>query len=84
MNVTRLAQQGTNTRCVDCQARPLFGGMRCLDCFHVRVKDKQGTHVSDQPPSYSSYQGGCRCRECRRASADYSKARRVKAAAWNS
>ena len=36
----RLAQEGRNERCVDCGDVPLFGGMRCLDCFRVRCAER--------------------------------------------
>jgi hypothetical protein len=36
----RLAQEGRNRQCVDCGRLPLFGGMRCLDCFRVRCDER--------------------------------------------
>jgi hypothetical protein len=36
----RLAQEGRNRQCVDCGDLPLFGGMRCLDCFQVRCDER--------------------------------------------
>ena len=36
----RLAQEGRNGQCVDCGVPPLFGGMRCLDCFRVRCDER--------------------------------------------
>jgi len=36
----RMAQEGRNRQCVDCGRVPLFGGMRCLDCFRVRCDER--------------------------------------------
>jgi hypothetical protein len=35
-----LAQAGKNRACVECGDEPLFGGMRCLDCFRVRCDER--------------------------------------------
>jgi hypothetical protein len=36
----RLAQEGRNEQCVNCGGEPLFGGMRCLDCFRLRCEQR--------------------------------------------
>ena len=64
-----LAQIGKNPACVDCDDVPLFGGMRCLTCFQSRVRANRGEHVAPNPPSAAGYSNGCRCRDCRAASA---------------
>ena len=72
--VKALAQSGENRRCVDCGGSPLFGGMRCLDCFQERSHRTNGVHVGGTSPSASWYKSGCRCGGCREAA---SEARRV-------
>ena len=68
MSAQQLARTGENTHCVDCYAKPLFGGMRCLPCFQKRVKDKLVLHgCGIHPPSAWCYSDcGCRCEGCRR------------------
>ena len=76
---TGLARVGRNSRCVDCSAAPLFGGLRCLSCFQLRARVRAGEHVGSERPSLSTYAAGCRCRHCKQASADYQRARRAAA-----
>jgi hypothetical protein len=78
--VHALAQKGQNEACVDCQAEPLFGGMRCLDCFQARCdRIRHATpHQFAEPPSYGCYNRGCRCRECRMFSAKVKRRARLK------
>jgi hypothetical protein len=79
-----VCQQGKNPACVDCGVPPLFGGMRCLDCFQRRCEAVRQTvpHMFDLPSSYSTYSKGCRCRECTdHAAAAKARNRRRKAAA---
>jgi hypothetical protein len=80
-----LVQQGLNRSCVDCGDRPFGGGMRCLDCFNVRCQSKADSvpHQFPDPATYGTYVKGCRCRDCRAASAGVKRAsrNRVKAAA---
>ena len=68
-----LARIGRNSRCVDCSAAPLFGGLRCLRHFQLRVLQNRGEHITAERPSVGSYQAGCRCRDCRAASASARK-----------
>jgi hypothetical protein len=81
--VHALAQKGENRECVDCGDVPLFGGMRCLDCFQTRCDQRRHTtpHEFAEPPSYGCYVKGCRCSECRRFSAIVKRRARAKAAA---
>jgi len=74
------AQEGTNRECVECGEAPLFGGMRCLTCFQVRADWKRQTvpHRFPEPPSYSSYKRGCKCRECQDYCAAYTRGRRAR------
>ena len=41
MTVQELARAGTNRACVDCEDAPLFGGMRCLDCFRAKAEQRR-------------------------------------------
>ncbi len=81
--VAALAQKGENRECVDCGDLPLFGGMRCLDCFQTRCDQRRNAtpHEFVDPPSYGCYNRGCRCSECRRYSATVKRRARAKATA---
>jgi hypothetical protein len=74
--VEEMARTGSNPECVDCADVPLFGGLRCLECFQLRCdKRRHATpHKFVDPPSYGGYVKGCRCGECRSFSA-YAKRR---------
>ena len=65
----QLAQIGKNPRCVECDAEPLFGGMRCLRHFHAKVRANRGEHVClMHPAGIACYQAcRCRCQDCRDA-----------------
>ncbi|HEY7823345.1 MAG TPA: hypothetical protein VIG24_10945 [Acidimicrobiia bacterium] len=69
-------QAGVNTACVDCGSSPFGGGMRCLSCFQSLARQRAGEHTIAEPPSYGTYTMGCRCRDCKRASANYTRLRR--------
>lgn len=73
-----LCQAGLNRACVDCGAVPFGGGRRCLTCFQDRADRNRGEHVANEPPSATSYSQGCRCRECKLASAEYARERRAR------
>jgi hypothetical protein len=76
MTVIELAQKGKNTRCVDCRAVPLFGGMRCLPCFQKRCSRNAGVeHLCVRhEPGASCYQiCRCRCEDCRTAKRAYAR-----------
>jgi len=81
--VEEWARAGENPACVDCGDLPLFGGMRCLDCFQSRCDRRKESepHQYAEPPSYGCYVKGCRCRECRAASATVKRRNRLKAKA---
>ena len=76
-------QQGRNPTCVDCGVPPLFGGLRCLDCFQQRCIEVRQTvpHMFDRPSSYITYNAGCKCRECMDHSAAAQRERRRRKAA---
>ena len=73
MDVKELARAGDNRSCVDCGRRPLFGGMRCLRHFQLRVRGRMVLHECERHvASYWCYQAcGCRCEGCK-----YEKARK--------
>lgn len=71
-----LCNAGLNRECVQCGLEPFGGGMRCLACFQKRAMTNRGDHVADVPPSNSTYSAGCRCRDCKLASAEYQRQRR--------
>jgi hypothetical protein len=81
--VALLAQKGENPECVDCQDTPLFGGMRCMDCFKARCDSKRDTipHEFAEPATYGTYARGCRCRQCKDACATVKRRSRAKTAA---
>jgi len=67
--VEELARLGRNVACVDCGDRPLFGGMRCHECFLTRVERRRKTsdHLfPDRASTPSTYSAGCRCWDCRK------------------
>ena len=76
MSAVELAREGLNRSCVDCSDVPLFGGMRCYPCFYRKVVERRGEHEADGPPGYATYVAGCRCRDCKAASAAYTRKRR--------
>lgn len=83
LTLVERCQAGLNQDCVDCGARPLFGGRRCHDCFLLRRDARRGPdehRFYGEPATVRSYQRGCRCADCRKASAEsqskYRKARR--------
>ena len=80
IDVKERARLGVNQFCVDCARTPFGGGMRCLECFQLRVRVRAGEHEAAERPSYATYAMGCRCRDCKRASAEYTRKRRAKAA----
>lgn len=73
----KLAALGKNPRCVDCEVKPLFGGLRCLPCFQLRCRQNAGDHLFGEPASLATYKRGCRCRACRAESASYTRRRRA-------
>lgn len=78
-----LARLGRNESCVQCGSPPLFGGLRCHDCFLSRVEAKRGSSdhaFPDKPATVGTYIAGCRCWECRKASAESRKRQRREAA----
>jgi hypothetical protein len=81
--VEEWARAGENPACIDCEDVPLFGGLRCLECFQVRCDRRRNSTPHDfiDPPSYGCYVRGCRCSECRRFSARIKQRNRAKTAA---
>ena len=73
-----LCQAGLNRACVDCDSVPFGGGRRCLECFQARAIANRGDHVHSEPPSQAGYSLGCRCRDCKAASAEYARERRAR------
>jgi hypothetical protein len=65
----QLAQIGKNPRCVECEAEPLFGGMRCLSHFQAKVRANRGEHGCLMHPAgiYCYQSCRCRCQDCRDA-----------------
>jgi hypothetical protein len=55
MTVKELARQGANTRCVDCAAVPLFGGLRCLTCFQRKADERQVPQIAERPNQKGHY-----------------------------
>ena len=77
MNVVELARAGENRRCIVCADLPFGGGLRCLPCFQARARENAGEHRASERPSYATYASGCRCRACKRESAEYTRRRRA-------
>lgn len=83
LSLLERCRAGLNQDCVDCGAAPLFGGKRCGDCFLLRVDARRGWEEHQfygEAATVATYARGCRCGDCRRASADqqaiYRRARR--------
>ena len=77
--VKALAQAGENLRCVDCGNDPLFGGMRCLQCFQSRVKSRllEAHKCKLHEPGSTCYtKCRCHCAACRAEVARLQKERR--------
>ena len=84
LTLRQLCNAGLNQACVDCGDAPLFGGLRCLDCFQIRCDSRKGSdeHLfTAKVPSMTTYRDGCRCAECREISARYQRHYRSRVAA---
>jgi hypothetical protein len=82
--VEEWARAGENPACIDCGDKPLFGGLRCLDCFQVRCERRQESapkHKFVDAPSHWGYNRGCRCRDCMDATLVVKRRNRAKTAA---
>jgi hypothetical protein len=77
-NIQELVRAGLNEKCVDCDAVPYGGGMRCLPCFgkrcDERAKSLSRAHLfPDRKPGDAAYRDGCRCEQCKECHAGYQR-----------